>query len=131
MNNVKNPIIFSLRYTKSAVEPLSDRTPLFRDIHVDHVVARGSINCCVIQGLEEQPIQDVTLKNLDLSGTNGVTCEFAKNVSFTNVKVAALQNLYVEEHAENVSKTDYHQVALPSAGNHSNHEESPKYGAGS
>jgi polygalacturonase len=132
MKNVKNPIILSLRYTKSPVEPLSERTPLFRDIHVDHVVARDSGNCCVIQGLEEQPIQDVTLDNLDLSGTNGVTCAFAKNITFKNVKVAAQKNLYLEEHAENVSKINYHEVILPApAGNNPNHEESAKYGAGS
>jgi polygalacturonase len=115
MHHVKNAIILSLRYTKSAVEPLSERTPLFRDIHVDHVVARDSGNGCVIEGLEEQPIQDVTLDHLDLTGTNGVTCAYAKNITFTDVRVAAQQNLYVEDHAENIRKVDYHEASLAPA----------------
>ncbi|HXI84633.1 MAG TPA: glycosyl hydrolase family 28 protein [Verrucomicrobiae bacterium] len=111
LHNVRNAIIFSLRYTKTPAEPLSERTPLFRDIHVDHVTARDSRNCVVIEGLEECPIQNVTLTDLDLSGTNGVTCTYAKNITFKNVKLAAQTNLFVVDHSENIHRLNYKELS--------------------
>jgi polygalacturonase len=111
LHNVRNAIIFSLRYTKTPVEPRSDRTPLFRDIHIDHVTARDSRNCCVIEGLEECPIQNVTLTDLDLSGTNGVTCTYAKNITFKNVKLAAQTNSFTEDHSENIQRIGWTELS--------------------
>jgi len=108
--NVRNAIVFSLRYTKTPVESLSERTPLFRDIHVDHVTARDSRNCCVIEGLEECPIQNVTLTDLDLSGTNGVTCAYAKNITFKNVKLTAQTNPFTEDHSENIRRLNWTEL---------------------
>ena len=110
LHNVRNAIIFSLRYTKTPVEPFSERTPLFRDIHVDHVTARDSRNCCVIEGLEECPIQNVTLTDLDLSGTNGVTCAYAKNITFKNVRLTAQTQPFVEDHSENIRRLNWTQL---------------------
>jgi polygalacturonase len=110
LHNVRNAIIFSLRYTKTPVETLSERTPIFRDIHIDHVTARDSRNCVVIEGLKECPIQNVTLTDLDLSGTNGVTCAYAKNITFKNVKIAAQTNPYVEDHAENIRRLNWTEL---------------------
>jgi polygalacturonase len=110
LKNVHTAILLSLRYTKTPEEPLSERTPLFRDIHIDHVIARNSGNCCTIEGLEEQPIQNVTLNDLDLSGTNGVTCSFARNITFQNVRIAAQDNSFVEEHSEDIHRIGWHEV---------------------
>jgi polygalacturonase len=104
LKDVRNAIILSLRYVKTEPEPLSERTPLFRDIHIDHVTAVNSRNCCVIEGLEEQPIQNVTLTDLDLAGTNGVTCSYAKDITFKNVRIAAEKNPFVEDHSENIQR---------------------------
>ena len=107
LNNVRNAIILSLRYVKTDPEPVSERTPLFRNIRIDHVTAVNSRNCCVIEGLEEQPIQDVTLADLNLSGTNGITCSYAKNITFQNVRVKADKNAFLEEHSENVRRIGF------------------------
>jgi polygalacturonase len=115
LKNVRNAIILSLRYVKTPEEPFSERTPVFRDIHINHVIARDSGNCCVIEGLEESPIQNVTLNNLDLSGTNGVTCAYAKDISFNNVRIAAQHNLYVENHAQNIQRSNWKEVTFAPA----------------
>lgn len=112
LKNVRNAIILSLRYVKTAPEPLSERTPLFRDIHIDHVTAVNSRNCCVIEGLEEQPIQNVTLNDLDLSGTNGVTCSYARDVTFKNVHIAAETNSFVEDHSENIQRIGWNEATI-------------------
>jgi polygalacturonase len=112
LNNVRNAIVLSLRYVNTPEEPYSERTPLFRDIHIDHVIATNCQNCCTIEGLEECPIQDITLNNLDLSGIKGVTCDYAKDITFTNVRIAAETNLFEEDHAQNIQRSNWKEVTL-------------------
>jgi polygalacturonase len=112
LKNVRNAIILSLRYVKTAEEPFSERTPLFRDIHIDHVTAINSGNCCVIEGLEECPIQNVTLNNLNLSGTNGVSCAYARDITFKNVRITVENNPYVEDHSQNIQRSEWREVTL-------------------
>jgi polygalacturonase len=117
LKNVRNAIVLSLRYTRTPVEPLSERTPLFRDIHIDHVTASNASRCCVIEGLEELPIQNVTLTDLDLSGTNGVICSYAKDITFRNVRIAAEKNPCTEDHSQNVRRIGWREVTmLPGTG---------------
>ncbi|MGD1020216.1 MAG: glycoside hydrolase family 28 protein [Verrucomicrobiia bacterium] len=112
LKNVRNAIVFSLRYTHTPVEPLSERTPLFRNIHIDHVTASNSSRCCVIEGLEELPIQNVTLTDLDLSGTNGVTCSYAKDITFRNVRIAAENSPFTEDHSQNIRRIGWNEVTV-------------------
>ncbi|HVM61144.1 MAG TPA: glycosyl hydrolase family 28 protein [Verrucomicrobiae bacterium] len=113
LSNVRTAIVLSLRYVRMPVEPRSERTPLFRNIHIDHVTATNSNWCCRIEGLEEQPIQNVTLKNLDLSGANGVSCSYAKDITFRDVKITAKENPYKEEHSENVRRVNWTEEPSP------------------
>ena len=106
LNNVTNAIVLTLSYVKTDPEPLSERTPLFRDIHISDVTARGSETCCLIDGLKEQPIQDVSLNNLDVEGENGVLCDYVRDVTFRNVAIHAHDNGYEESHSENVKKVN-------------------------
>jgi polygalacturonase len=106
LNNVTNAIVLTLSYVKTDPEPLSERTPLFRDIHISDVTARGSETCCLIDGLKEQPIQDVSLNNLDVEGENGILCDYVRDVTFRNVAIHAHDNGYEESHSENVKKVN-------------------------
>ena len=110
LRNVRNAIVLSLRYTKTTVEPFSERTPQLRDIHIDHVVASNSGKCCTIEGLEECPIQNVTLNDLDLSGTNGVTCSYARDITFKKVRIAAQHSPFVEDHSQNIRRIGWDEV---------------------
>jgi hypothetical protein len=104
LKNAGTAIVLSMRCTPMPVEPRSERTPTFRDIRIDHIAARNVRKCCTIKALEEKPIEKVVLAEFDLSGTAGVTCSYAKNVTFTNVKVTARKDLYVEEHSEDTHR---------------------------
>ena len=113
LKNVRTAIILTMHYTKEPVEPLSERTPLFRNIHIDHVTGTNLNTCCSIMGLEERPIQNITLTDIDLSGMNGITCSYAKDITFTNVKVASENPPYTEDHSENIQRTNWKEVTLP------------------
>ena len=110
LQNVRTAIVLSLRYTKIPVEPFSERTPQFRDIHIDRVTAVNSGKCCTIEGLEECPIQNVTLNHLDLSGTNGVTCSYAKDITFKNVRIAVQNSPFMEDHSQNIRRLGWTEV---------------------
>lgn len=111
LKNVGTAIVLSMHYTKAPSESFSARTPVFRNISIDHVTAGNVKKCCTIEGLEEQPIEDINLSDLDLSGTVGVTCAYAKNVKFNNVTVTAQKEPYVENHAEDIQRVGWKEIA--------------------
>lgn len=104
LTHVRTNIILTDNYVLTKPEPLSVRTPLFHNISIDHVTSRGAGVCLRIDGLEEQPIQDIHFSDLDLEGTNGVIINYAKNITFKNVHITALTNEFAVSHSENVSK---------------------------
>jgi polygalacturonase len=110
LNHVRNAIVISARYVKTPAEPYSDRTPLFRDIHIDHVTAAHCGTCCTIEGLEEGPIQNVTLTDLNLSGAKGVSCAYARDVIFNNVSIAAEADVFVEDQSQNVVRLNWKEA---------------------
>ena len=64
----------------------------------------------MIEGLEECPIQNVTLNHLDLSGTNGVTCSYAKDITFKNVRIAVQNSPFMEDHSQNIRRLGWTEV---------------------
>jgi polygalacturonase len=104
LKNVRTNIILTDNYVRTQPEPLSERTPLFHNISIDHVTGTGAGTCLRIDGLEEQPIADIHFEDVDLEGTNGVIINYAKNITFKNVRVSALTNAFAVSHSENVNK---------------------------
>lgn len=69
MRNIqKEAIIMDLRYSRMPEEPVSERTPVFRNIHISNVTGTDVNVPVFIRGLEESPIQDVSLTNIYLQG---------------------------------------------------------------
>jgi len=110
LKKVRNAIVLSLSYVKTPEEPFSERTPIFRDLHLDHIIAINSGKCCTIEGLEERDIENVTLNNLDLSGISGITCSYAKDIAFKDVKIAAQNQPYAEDHSQNIQRSNWKEV---------------------
>jgi polygalacturonase len=97
-NILGDAINFNLYYeNKSALDetagadvkfpPVTEETPAFKDIHVEHLICRGARNAIVLQGLPEMPLRDITLKNVSITSDKGVSVTDAENVSFENVRV--------------------------------------------
>ncbi|MGA2221448.1 MAG: hypothetical protein ABSH21_06680 [Verrucomicrobiia bacterium] len=51
----------------------------------------------------------------DLSGTNGVTCSYAVNIPFKNVRIAAEKNPFVEDHSQNIQRIGWIEVTVAPA----------------
>lgn len=91
MDNIKEEaIIMDLFYDKdNAVEPVSERTPIFRNIHISNITATNVKKAGTIRGIEEMPIQTISITNSTIEAKEGFTVKTAKDIEFHNVKVSA------------------------------------------
>ena len=74
---------------KTAIPPVTEETPAFRDIHISNVICRGSGRAMFFNGLPEMPIRNVTVKNV-------VMTEATDGVVISQVDGVTLENIYVE-----------------------------------
>jgi polygalacturonase len=87
MKDVGNTFIITMRYSRVPEEPVSERTPRFHNIHLSNITARDSRTAGVIAGLEEMPIRDITVKNLDVTAREGVSITDGDGIEIKNAKV--------------------------------------------
>jgi polygalacturonase len=81
-NILQEAIILDLKYSKMPEEPLSERTPIFRNIHISNLTGVDVKTPIYIRGLEESPITDITISNIDIHGAKQksefINCERVK-----------------------------------------------------
>ncbi len=73
--------------TETNFPPVTDATPQFRDIHLEHIICRGAKNAIVLQGLPEMPLNNISLKDISITSQAGVTAVDAEGIRFENVRV--------------------------------------------
>ena len=67
MSNIKREaVVLNLKYSEMPVEPMSERTPLFRDISISGLTAVGVKTPVKIVGLEEAPGTDIILRDINV-----------------------------------------------------------------
>lgn len=86
MSNIKDEaIILDLRYSKMPAEEVSERTPIFRDIHISGLTGVDVNTPVFIRGLEESPITDITLSDIHIQSKGKPTFEHCERVTLNNV----------------------------------------------
>jgi polygalacturonase len=90
MNNIqKNAFIFDLFYDRnSQLEPVSERTPIFHNIHLSNITGNNVKKVGYITGIEEMPIEEISFSNINMVAETGFTAKTAKNIQFHNVDFA-------------------------------------------
>jgi len=68
-------------------EPVSEKTPQFRDIWIENVICRGAHQAVALQGLPEMPIRGIHLDNLSITAENGIACTDAQDITLNNVEI--------------------------------------------
>jgi polygalacturonase len=88
MNNIVNEaIVLDLKYSKMPQEVVSERTPIFRNIHISNLTGTNVNIPIFIRGLEESPITDISLRDLNLDGKQKPTFMNCERIKLTNVIV--------------------------------------------
>jgi hypothetical protein len=87
VENVKEPIYITNFYTKTDAEPVSERTPIFRDIAISHFTIKGSPCTAKILGLPEMPIQQLRITDVTATSKVGFLCDSVDGLELHDVQV--------------------------------------------
>ena len=69
-------------------QPVTDKTPIYRNIHINNLKATCQKSAGMILGLPESQISDVVLENVTITAaTTGLAIQNAKGIQFKNVQV--------------------------------------------
>ncbi len=67
--------------------PVTEETPVFRNIFMDHITVSNSEIGALFQGLPEMQLQNVTLENSVIEAKTGITMADSKGITFKNVLI--------------------------------------------
>lgn len=72
---------------KVVMMPVTEGTPVFQNMYVNHVVCDGAAKAVFIRGLPEMHIQNIKLDNMIIKAKEGIDISEATNISFENVQI--------------------------------------------
>jgi polygalacturonase len=87
MDNVDEAINVTNYYTRSPEEPVSERTPIFRNIAISNMTINHSPLMINIEGLPEMPVEGLHVSNIIASGKVGMRAYNTKAMELHNVQV--------------------------------------------
>jgi polygalacturonase len=101
MKNIREEaIVLTMFYQKSSPEPVSERTPVFRNMHFSNITAQTN-RAIHITGIEEMPVEDITFNDVQFDARTGVELREARNIAFHKVRISTTSGPAL--FAENVS----------------------------
>ncbi|MEO6731675.1 MAG: glycoside hydrolase family 28 protein [Ferruginibacter sp.] len=87
MKNIKDQaIVLDMEYAQVKPEPLSERTPQFRNIRFSNITAYTK-QAMYINGLDEMPVQEISLNDVVFEAETGIVINNAKDIELHNVRV--------------------------------------------
>jgi hypothetical protein len=91
MKNIREQaIVLDMQYARTSPEPVSERTPQFRNIHFSNITAQTN-QAVFLNGLAEMPIEDISFNDIQFDAQTGITIREAKNIAFHQVRVTTKQ----------------------------------------
>ncbi|MBN1505633.1 MAG: glycoside hydrolase family 28 protein [Sedimentisphaerales bacterium] len=88
MSNVtRTPFDLNMFYEKSPEEPVSERTPALRNMHLSNITVKGAPIAGFVLGLREMPVENVTFSHINIEAEKGFSCKDAKNIAFKDVQI--------------------------------------------
>ena len=102
MKNIKQQaVVLDMAYTRTQPEPVSERTPRFRNIHLANITAQTK-QAIFINGLAEMPVENISFTDIQFEAETGATIKEAANIEFHNVTINTTSGPSIA--AENVSR---------------------------
>ncbi len=72
---------------KVAKVPVTEETPIFRNIDIRNVVCHNAGFAMEFNGLPEMPINGITLKDINITAKNDATFQYCENIKKDNVNI--------------------------------------------
>ncbi len=73
--------------TSEEVPPVTEETPVFRNISIKNVTCKGAAQAVFLQGLPEQNLENINLENIDIEADNGLICIDANGINVKGMKL--------------------------------------------
>lgn len=109
VKNIKlEAIKLNMEYNETPNEPVSERTPRFRNIHISNVIASETKQAGLLLGLDEMSIDNVTFNNINIDAEKGFECINVNNLEFHNLTVNDTKGPVLK--AENVNNLEIEGV---------------------
>ncbi|CAG7595528.1 Exo-poly-alpha-D-galacturonosidase [Paenibacillus solanacearum] len=67
--------------------PVSEETPIFRGMHIEHVHCAGARTAIELKGLPEMPIRELSFRNVLIQADRGIECSNAADLLFEQMTV--------------------------------------------
>lgn len=88
MKNIgREALLMDMEYSKSKPEPISERTPAFKNVHFSNITGTQIKTAIYLNGLEEMPIDGVTFNDIQLDAQAGALIKNSKNIEFHQVAI--------------------------------------------
>jgi len=97
------------------VPPVTEETPLFRNITIRNLTCKGAFQAVFLQGLPEQNLENIILENIDIEADNGLTCIDANGISIKGIRIIT-KNLPVLS-INNSQNIDIEKLDIPAGQN--------------
>jgi polygalacturonase len=91
ITGVKHPIFFHSGYTRNVkdpneetIEPVTELTPVWKDVTFENITAivPGKYGAGTLWGLPESPVENFTMRNVNITASRGFEVYYAKGVVF-------------------------------------------------
>ncbi len=70
------------------VPPVSEETPVFRNITMKNITCRGALQAIFLQGLPEMSLENIKMENIDIKAVNGITCIDADGIKINGLRLS-------------------------------------------
>lgn len=108
MKNIRDQaIVLDMEYARVAPEPLSERTPQFRNIRLSNITAYTK-QAMYINGLDEMPVQEISLNDIVFETETGIVIKNGKDIELNNVRVNAKRGSALQ--AEKTQRLDVNSL---------------------
>ena len=116
MKNIRDQaFVMDMEYSKTEKEPVSERTPRFRNIRISNVTAYTK-QAAFINGLDEMPVEDISFNDIWIQAETGFVIKKAKNIELHNVIVNVQKGSAVVTENVNAIELDAVKTNKPLAG---------------
>ncbi len=116
MKNIREQaIVLDMFYQKSPEEPVSERTPRFRNIHFSNITAQTK-TAAILNGITEMPIENITFHDVRFDAQTGITIKEAKDIELHQVSVITQQGPAVSATRVTGLELDGLQIPKPLTG---------------
>ncbi len=86
-NIARDAIVLNMFYRPTPEEPVSERTPRFRNIHFSNITVSESNRAGTLLGLPEMPIENITFNDINIQAKEGFIVKNAFNVEFHDIQI--------------------------------------------